>query len=406
MISINDWSSDHTPVNFCVSQQGPQPPFSLPIQIMTWNKLNQCHSKLTCKATPHPYSNNPWDIDESDQQYADRVKQQREYLIQTIIDKDVICLQEVNDLLFPQTPNIQQINSVFENDLDRIGYGMIKSRKIDNTRHLVTLYNKNRLKYLNQRGVLPSEKGKNSGLEIEFKDKTTGLSYAATNIHLEWNEDYRQVILDYQIEQIARGIMTTISGDTNHPADIEQFSFAGNRDYPTTIDVDAHQYILRHCDSLAASPAKGHSVRIVERGGKYFAPHDQGFIVKDFTSHGVLATHESKLSKPWVCKKYLAAASPLPSFKTPHQCKLFAIAIKDRITHGVLQAYIFITENNESIHFELKHMDDDESFKAMLDKLKIHYVEGEFLNNLGNKVNGFIVKKLDAIPLMTEARII
>lgn len=317
-----NWTSDHTPVTFSVSQKKEgEMSYTFPILIMTWNKMNQCHSKLNCKVS-HPqqaYANNPWDIDEDSRQYANRVALQRQYLT-GVIERSVnalhvICLQEVNDLLFGGV-GIDDTNHLFQKKLDELGWGIAHSMRKDNCKHLVVLYDRKRFRYIGQEGVIPSAAGKNAGLEVLFEDRITGQSYAATNIHLEWSEDYRRAILDYQIRQVAKGILTTICGDTNHPPALGQFSFVGNGKFPTNINVnhlgdittsDERHNVLRHYDSLAASPAKGCLVRIAERNGLYFAKGAEGYVVKEFDPErdyqGHPYVHESEVGKPWSCSK-------------------------------------------------------------------------------------------------------
>ncbi len=416
-----NWTSDHTPVSFSVSQKPADQRIQYinPIRIMTWNKLNQCHSKLRCKTLP-AYSNNPWDIDEVRLQYQNRMAIQRDFLIKSIEDSrknkklHVICLQEANDLIFCQDNGFQQ----FYDKLSALNWSAALSTKENNTKLLVVLFDHNRLKYVGQRGVLLSDKGKNSGLEVLFDDLIAGQSFAVTNIHLEWNEDYRRKISAYQTGQIARRIFTVICGDTNHPPNFGQLSFVGNSRFPTNIDVnhlgditanDGRNNDLRHYDSLAASPAEGNSVRIEEEIGKYFALTASGFEVKDFnplTDYGDTPyIHESEVNRPWIRREYLAT-----SFADLANCRKLASAIKDRIignqTQGVIHGLIYISEQNDSLFFDLPNPVDHEPFKALLVKMRIPYGETQSMNKMAQQTKMFTISLLDAIPLMSEAEMV
>ncbi|MGI9214239.1 MAG: hypothetical protein ACR2HS_00805 [Gammaproteobacteria bacterium] len=107
MTSENDmFLSDHLPKNYKVTEE------IYDFYIMTWNMLNKCHSTAACSNQGSPYSNNPWNIDETSKQLNYRRAIQYKFILEQIQNSiingkaiSVIFLQEISELVSGMSKN-------------------------------------------------------------------------------------------------------------------------------------------------------------------------------------------------------------------------------------------------------------------------------------------------------------
>ncbi len=196
---------------------------------MTWNLLNKGHADLGDRP-----SNNPFNLEELDKSYEARKKNQLKFLWTHIKkgDLDFMCLQEV-DVFFAQ-PRARFVE-IFLGALAKKGWKIVEGRYEDNLmRQLLTLYDAKKLQFVSKRGVFAAQKsGKFTALEATF----TYLNHPVciTNMHLDYQTDYKDMILNYQMQLIDEGKVTIITGDANHKDGNEPYGLITDENMPTCI---------------------------------------------------------------------------------------------------------------------------------------------------------------------------
>lgn len=419
-----NWISDHTPVDFCVEHLSEHNELQSTIRLMTFNLLNQC---LPWREGEQGQiaANNPWNLRETDECFYQRFSWELNFICACIEkgkgkDKplDVICLQEVSELIFTRrsdrsNPLIQQFRKIkesFEKRIETLDWKIVKTTSKDNCRPLATLYNGKRWECLSQRGVLSIGGERNPGFEILLKDRMTQQLYAATNVHLIWSMDYRKTIIDYQIRQIANDTFTTIAGDTNHPPTYKQASFVGNGRFATNIDVDSQgamsvyesrgKKLPKRYDGAGASPAGGHRIRIKEGEGKYFTPSCEVMDFNPETDYPEMMTHTSEAGKPWIEKKFLPALDPFfANFNVAAHEETLAKVIKDKIKAdgcGLVEGGVSIGEDGDNIWVRAL----EESELPILENW-LKSMQMDFERKIGGGARLLLcIHRFDAIPLM------
>lgn len=242
---------------------------------MTWNLFNKGHDKSADRA----YSNNPFNVEETNHFYALRKRNQLRFLWHQIKSKtiDFMVLQEVD--IFTQDPLPDFVKEFLE-QLRKSGWYTVHTDKSDNVRMpLITLYNTAKLSLIDKRAFLPGHNSKNTCLEATFKYTNTNSEICITNMHLDYEMDHRLAIIEYQQKQIAENKLTIIGGDANHPPNKEYYSLIGDLNLPTNISLphgneqpsDEGGLYLQRFDGFMISPANKQSrVEITEGPGAYF----------------------------------------------------------------------------------------------------------------------------------------
>lgn len=271
---VSGFTSDHTYQSAAISTETADHK-RLSLTGLTWNLLNRCHSALE-----KGFSNNPFDLDETDNSYAIRKKKQLKYLWKKIVKRhiDFAFLQEVD--IFTGEPLIPAAKS-FLRVLKKRGWGIIKSTKEDNLMQpMITLYNKKKLEFQSKKAVCPARDGKFTALEVLYKHKKSGEMVCLTNMHLDFRTDHAEDILNYQHDKIEKGIFTIIGGDTNPHTNVVYYNLIGDENTSTSINKEKKS--LRH-DGFMASPASKNSrVTIIEKECAYFKWVPTNSIVKYF----------------------------------------------------------------------------------------------------------------------------
>lgn len=303
---VSGFTSDHTYQSATVvsySNDGK----TLSLTGMTWNLLNKCYAK----STEYKYSNNPFDIDELEQYYLLRKRDQLRFLWHQIKSGaiDFIVLQEVDIFTREILPDFVK---AFLDKIRYKGWFTVHTDKNDNTRSpLIILYNTNKISFKTKRAILPMAPSmKNTSLEATFTYLGIDVEVCITNMHLDYNTDHRQSILEYQQQQIANNKFTILAGDANYFPDKEHYSLIGDLDMPTNISIhhdttlaidDGGKY-LQHIDGFMAGPANSASrVEITEGPGAYFKWQPANLLIRSIQANK--NNDGTKLGK-YVCRTF------------------------------------------------------------------------------------------------------
>lgn len=243
---------------------------------MTWNLLN----KTFAKGTEHNYSNNPFDVDEFEQNYILRKGNQLRFLWHQIKsgDFDYIVLQEVD--MFTRDPLPDMVRAFLEKIRHKAWF-TVHSDKTDDVRMpMLMLYNSKKLRFVSKKPLFPSSvSNRRNALEATFVYLGTETEVCITNMHLDFDTDHRQAIIEYQQQQIALGKFTILAGDANPSPGKEPYSLVGDLDTPTNISKpkegqtasDDGGKILQRLDGFMAGPANSDArVEIIEGPSAYF----------------------------------------------------------------------------------------------------------------------------------------
>lgn len=327
---LKGFSSDHGWQTIAITDTGPKSKVTL--RGLTWNLLNKGHAK-----GKGPYSNNPFDIQETEKDYVDRKRQQFAGILDIIEARqsistplDFILLQEVNAFTrgeidgapatqkMPVRQPIKGLKEVvdhFKQQLLALGWQLELTHPKINSKPMVTLYNTHTLKRQGEaKGFLMAD-GKNTGFELPFVHRKSKKPVAIANLHLSFGSDNRKGILEYQFEQIQKGIFTVMGGDTNHPPNYQLDGLIGNFNYATNIDCD---------------PKNPNRVTDVdERTGGKFKKHYDGF----FCSPGGADNRVSAIETKGICFE-VKNGLPKPRIYDPSK-EYPKHAQHEALTHGV-----------------------------------------------------------------------
>jgi len=262
------YTSDHTYQKTTVESYSANG-YPLVLIGMTWNTLNECHSK----SDKYKFSNNPFDLDEIG--YEQRKRAQLKFLSREMQSKslDFIVLQEV-DIFTGELPKFVED---FLMKLHSNNWGTVHSKPLDDLNMpLLTLYSKSKLEFVSQRAIFPRDSdGKKCALEATFIYENTGETVCIVNMHLDYETDHSDAILSYQQDQIVAGKFTVIGGDVNHQHRYP--NMAGNKLIPSCItnpDTEPKRTgkeLLERLDGFMASPPSSDAtVTIIEGVCGYF----------------------------------------------------------------------------------------------------------------------------------------
>lgn len=357
---LGGFTSDHAWQTIEVNDSGPSG--SLTLRGFTWNLLNKGHEKGT-----GPYSNNPFNIQEDPIDYVQRKEKQLAEILSVIHDRanknqplDFLLLQEVNiftngeltgfparnanppkfpnpTAAVPPIPGLKGVVDNFKQQLNRLGYELeLTNPQESGCKPMVTIYNKNTLQRSGpQKGFL-DERGKNTCFELPFVHRQTQKPVAITNLHLPYGPpDRSDELLKYQCEQIQKGVLTVMGGDTNHPPNfelegqIENFNYATNIEAdpanPGALSVDDYRPgqsrpFKKHYDGFFCSPSdKGQTITATETDSICFEQKNGKVSTRTYSpaiEYPQYAKHTAPLpGLPWI--RHRNAAKLLPFVKDP-----------------------------------------------------------------------------------------
>lgn len=209
--------SDHAYQSRVFKMFGPYGELIVELAVGTWNMLDQCFSKVS--HYNKEYSNNPYDADETLENYNIRKRAQFLKLKQNIGQDDIVLLQEIDFLL--SHPDLER---EFRTMLDEHGYNLILTDMlIDPTfsqQPMALIYNREKLRWSANNPLFPSppnvlRKQKFRGYESVFIHTQSQQMIAVANFHLLYNVDYTRAIQVYQMNAAQHRVLSIMGGDTN-----------------------------------------------------------------------------------------------------------------------------------------------------------------------------------------------
>lgn len=289
-------TSDHLPRSCDVQVDGD----GKPLRFATWNVMKMCHSMSNCKALPpvKPYSNNPFNEDETRKDYEERVALQREEIL-AMLDSgvDVFFLQEA-DSFFTKKPKGKDLSGrtifvdtpgtiKFKQDLQSRGFNFIETQRPNigesAQQHSLILYRSSRLDLHDgsSKGAFLTNGTKYRAHEVKFRDKANGRDVRAVNLHLDYNVDYTADILKYQQDCLEAGELCVMAGDTNHTVG-DLSSLMIPKDLPTNVDAEGDSFDkltithktggVKAYDGFFMTAPKEKGATLTYNPGKYFRP--------------------------------------------------------------------------------------------------------------------------------------
>lgn len=233
---------------------------SIQLYGLTHNMLDKCYDGAHCPIPGQSFSNNPFDIMESDDCYLTRKENQLNqylYLIDNAIENntpiDFFFLQEVDIFAKSLSSEFEtrqnQIVDNFFSALDERGWGYEKTLPNDNCKPLVTLYNNQTLNpwHCNFH-IKDSRNNKNTAFEVLFEHIPTNRMVALINMHLDYARDESMLsqeisdILSMHSENSDNDVLAIAGGDCNHPR--EQMKCAiGPAGLATALSKDDRGYV-------------------------------------------------------------------------------------------------------------------------------------------------------------------
>lgn len=203
---------------------------NLIVRGLTHNMLNKCHSAKRCPVAGQSFSNNPFNVCESERSYIVRKQRQLNHYLKLI--KTQVKDKASLDFIFLQEPDIfyrelskkwpeQQRNLMierFNQALMKLDWDFHITEKSDHCRPLVTLTNNKTLSIEATRAIFPSGL-KNSGFELACTHQSRQKPLYLTNVHFNFELpscDLSKAITDYLFDNTLHGYLTVLGGDCNH----------------------------------------------------------------------------------------------------------------------------------------------------------------------------------------------
>lgn len=263
----------------------------------TWNLQDRGFSKR--QEITNSFSNNPWDIDESLENYTLRKQAQIDKIFQKIITgKDFLFLQEIdfltpNDKTNYKTPQKikTQLKNIFQKKLHTHSWRLLLSphheeestlgdREQSPCHPLAIIYNTKTLFFQSKsRGLFLHPRSGFRAYEWSFLHIPSHEAIALTNLHLAYEVDYGETLYQYQKNQIQQDLCTVIGGDTNHSASVFASS-CGNALFATNLEQRENYHAISHLDkrtgtvknydSFFVNPGQRSYVKFNQLPGEYF----------------------------------------------------------------------------------------------------------------------------------------
>ena len=336
---MNGYTSDHTIRIISVRNNN-----EASIKGATWNLMNQCHGLQFNSTLNKTYSNNPFHVDETLQEYKERKITQVDYMLKKIQSGqlDFMFLQEVDFIQEDRNDNKrkqirEEINTYFKHQLKQAGYEVVITQhgrgaqpKYYSQQPMITIYNPNRLQYTGkQYGVLglesstPAKDGTKRyrfrGHASHFIDKKSQRPIALTNVHLDFSENYNQSLENYMTHHTKKNIITIMGGDTNHSQNnkihhlITDWHHASNIDSNDGNNLSVYHQenpkVKKAYDGFMVAPAGNSTIKATELESEYFELNvsQKSVQVKTFHQDIQHRTHVSLPGRPWQRYRHLAA---------------------------------------------------------------------------------------------------
>lgn len=293
-------ASDHVPVN-SVFRFYDAEKLTVSLKIQTRNLMNQGHSNRTSA-----YANTPEvHLDESNDAYLERKEAQFQDILKDIEanGRDVFFLQEIDVFLKSCTKKLVE---TFKINLKNKGYDLLITHPKDRAKPQAIIY-KEVLSFQKQRCLLTGlavggKDARNTLFEAEFKHKAQ--TVYLTSMHLDYDGDYTNALVDYAQEKAAEGACVIFAGDANHPPGHDILGCVGHMGRATN-----YQESLMHENTQKAKAydvcggcAPHHHVLVVEEenGFQFSRDAQNEFLVAQFEPTAGHARHASLEGFPWM----------------------------------------------------------------------------------------------------------
>ena len=282
------------------------------LSVSSWNMMNKCHSRENCpdKSANPPYSNNPENIDESDDEYLTRVFCQIDEIINHFKEKKsaALLLQEVNFLYYKGYP-YEQLKLKLCVELEKISYALIIKDEKDVKKQAI-IYDTTQLRYTNECSYeMPGTNDDNRKVlfEANFTDKNNKYVVLAS-MHLSYKDDYSHSLLEHARNTLNNDRRYIAGGDTNHAPNTKISGLMANFTYSTNYDLPAdsrnqasatdHSCDRKKCYDGFIAASTG-SFKSQQLSGRQFIQTDGGKV--DFSDYPDEQNFQVSLSgHPWV----------------------------------------------------------------------------------------------------------
>lgn len=212
--------SDHAYQSRVFQMFGPQGELIVELAVGTWNMLDQGFSKAS--HYNKEYSNNPYDADETLDNYNTRKRAQFLKLKQNIgqMGDDIVLMQEIDFLI-----SHPDLKSEFITMLDEHGYNLIITHMLVDPNFsqqpMALIYNREKLCWSANNPLFLSPptvfgKQKFRGYESVFIHTQSQQMIAVANLHLLYDLDYRLALQWYQTNAVQQGVLSIMGGDINN----------------------------------------------------------------------------------------------------------------------------------------------------------------------------------------------
>lgn len=279
----------------------------LELNVGSWNLQDKCFSKEN--HVNKLYANNPYDADETQDNFEIRKRAQIGVIEQKISNggDDLIFLQEIDCLLGPN----KALRSELKTMLQRHNYALELTHNLSSSQYtqqpMAIIYNAAKLRLQSSQGVFPAPpvhgKQKFRGYETTFALKDgTRRQIIATNLHLLYGHDYKTEIEDYQKAKEVQGVLTIMGGDTNNIQNANLNTALGDWHTPTNFSMDAatQRLTTRHDNATGSTTEKAYD--------RFFVVPPAGCYIK--------ATPTERSEQVTINPTGDAEFSPITQFKT------------------------------------------------------------------------------------------
>ncbi len=326
--TLDGFTSDHAPQNMQITeteQEADGTSKETPLKLKTWNLLKECHA-----------SNNPFKITETPDQFRARRTVQYNQIIDELKKGNLDCmfLQEADELLAPPLSSESQ---AFEAELKQLGFEIKKHKATATNSGLVTIINTNKLEVVDS----PTPVFGDAGFSVPVRLKSDpSKKIELTNLHLQFEHDYKKEILEHQFQKIREGVFSVMGGDFNHnPANPQIVGMIADHTKPTVVasGVSGELILTDHktkhspkvFDGFLANPGSSTStVEAIELEGGGFFEEDPATKKMKLTpkGYGAALLARSSPGEPYIDKKQECAGiikaakqayPPLPKHAPP-----------------------------------------------------------------------------------------
>lgn len=302
------------------------------LKISTFNLGNKFHSKAKCHTKDSAgnglYSNNPEDMDETNEQYLARKHQQiddivahlkQEHGTYPITPVDALFLQEI-DFLISKERNKKALKKEFLSVLWKNGYCLKMTTPALNAIPQAIIYRNDVLEPEAMHafsGHIPGttvggKKVQNTLFEGRFILLGTDKKVCLASAHLDYEGDYSNELIKYATARAKEGYTTIWGGDTNHAPNYDIQGLIGDCNFATNYDLSTASGELttlhgnttaqKTYDGFGGSAPEGIRLTVTEESPRlcFDKTTNGGLTVRQVHQHEINhCVHTSLPGRPW-----------------------------------------------------------------------------------------------------------